>query len=93
MTKIVIGSLIEFVPDEPEVREARLLDLIEEHMGRDMRHVLEAYVMSRKDHEELLARVDELETENYALKEQLDDARDTFDGLRETIAELRYGRS
>lgn len=86
MTKIVIGSLLEFVPDTEELREARLLNLIEEHMGKDMRAVMEPYMTA-------LDRIEQLEDENYALREQLDDARDTFDGMRETIAELRYGRS
>lgn len=92
MTKISIHGEIEFVPDEPEVREARLLDLIEDHMGRDMRYVLEAYVMSDHDHEELLARIDTLETENYALNERLDEANNTIEWLRDTGAGPMCGR-
>lgn len=86
MTKISIHGEIEFVPDEEGLREAKLLDLIEDHMGRDMRAVMEEYMTA-------LDRIEKLEYENYALREQLDDARDAFDGLRETIEELRYGRS
>ena len=92
MTKIQIGSVLEFVPDEAEVREAKLLDLVEDHMGRDMRYVLEAYVMPERDHEELLDKIDTLENENYALNEQLDEAKNTIEWLRDTGAGPMYGR-
>ena len=92
MTKISIHGEVEFIPDEAEVREAKLLDLIEEHMGRDMRRVLEAYVMPEQDHEELLDKIDRLENENYALNERLDEAKNTIEWLRDTGAGPMYGR-
>lgn len=85
MTKIVIGSLIEFVPDQADVREARLLDLIEEHMGKDMRRVMEEYIVGTDE-------VARLEDENYSLRERLDEARERITGLEESLEEALWNR-
>lgn len=86
MTKIVIGSLVEFVPDEPEVREAKLLDLIEDHMGKDMRAIMAEYICAPE-------RVAELEDEVFSLREKLEDAHEAITGLEEHIEELKWSRS
>lgn len=86
MTKVQIGSLLEFVPDVAGAREAKLLDLVEEHMGKDMRAVLREYL-------DAPAEVDRLELLCGQLEEQLDEARERINGLEDALEEERWNRS
>lgn len=86
MTKISIHGEIEFIPDAADAKEAMLLNLIEDHMGKDMREVMEEYVSS-------VSRAEELEYEALSLRERLEEAKAAIAGLEEAFEEKRWKRS
>jgi hypothetical protein len=84
MSFIDIRGVMEFLPEQEDVRAVKLLHLVEDYMGKDMAEALEPYL----DYES-----------RYKLAEELEEAldvvsrlEDEVDALRDEVDSLRYDK-
>lgn len=84
MSFIDIRGTVEYLPEQEDVRAAKLLHLVEDYMGKDMAEALEPYLEANRDETESLYdqledaedRIRSLEDEVYSLEEELRDLRE-----------------
>jgi ABC-type phosphate transport system auxiliary subunit len=81
MSFIDIRGVMEFLPEQEDVRAVKLLHLVEDYMGKDMAEALEPY-LDYESRDKLAEKLEETEYRVHQLEEEVDALRDEIDCLR-----------
>lgn len=87
--KIEVNGSIEFLPEEPEARQARVEQLIEPLVGPDLCAVLLPGLIKADLAEELRAQVEDLEEQVRDLEDEVESLSDNLETCRDIIRETR----
>jgi hypothetical protein len=81
MSFIDIRGVMEFLPEQEDVRAVKLLHLVEDYMGKDMAEAIAPY-LDYESRDKLAEKLEETEYRVHQLEEEVDALRDEVDSLR-----------
>lgn len=87
--KIEVNGSIEFLPEEPEARRARVEQLIAPLVGPDLCAMLLPGLIEADLAEELRAQVEDLEEQIWDLEDEVENLSDNLETCRDIIRETR----
>jgi SMC interacting uncharacterized protein involved in chromosome segregation len=82
MSFIDIRGVMEFLPEQEDVRAVKLLHLVEDYMGKDMAEAIAPY-LDYESRDKLAEKLEEAEAKILKLEDEVDSLKDHIDWLRD----------
>lgn len=83
MSFIDIRGVMEFLPEQEDVRAVKLLQLVEDYMGKDMAEALEPY-LDYESRDKLAEELESAQMRVFHLETEVDSLKETIEWLRDT---------